>query len=163
MCAMNPCPCGYLNTGIKECSCALGQIQKYNKKISGPILDRIEMWVEVSKIAYEKLIEQTKGEQTEHQKIKDTIAQMHTLQHSQFGMLCARFHTKHLAQYLTISKEVKEFYDTIATQLQISARSYTHILKVALTISLLDNKKEILKEHILEALSYRPQDKFMGV
>lgn len=150
ICAMNPCPCGYLNTGIKECNCALGQIQKYNKKISGPILDRIEMWVEVSKIAYQKLIENTKTEQTEHQKIKEIIAQMHVLQHSQFGMLCARLHTKHFAQHLSISKEVKEFYDTVATQLQISARSYTHILKVALTISLLDNKKKFSKNIFLK-------------
>ena len=67
------------------------------------------------------------------------------------------------SSFIQINKPVKEFYDVVAAQLQISARSYTNILKVALTISLLDNQKEILKEHILEALSYRPQDKFMGV
>ena len=163
ICAMNPCPCGYLNTGIKECSCALGQIQKYNKKISGPILDRIEMFVEVSKIAYEKLIDTHAPQTDEHQKLKDTIAQMHDFQHANFAMLCGRMSTKQLSAHIHISKNIKEFYDTVAAQLQISARSYTNILKVAFTISLIDNQKEILKEHILEALSYRPQDKFMGV
>lgn len=163
ICAMNPCPCGYLNTGVKECACSLAQIQKYNKRISGPILDRIEMWVEVSKIAYEKLIEHTDFEKIEHQKMKSIIAQMRTLQHKLFGMLCSQLSTKQLSLHISISKEIKEFYDTIASQLQISARSYTNILKVAFTISLIDNKKEILKEHILEALSYRPQDKFIGI
>jgi magnesium chelatase family protein len=121
------------------------------------------MWVEVSKIAYEKLVQKEISTQTEHEKIKQTIAQMHDSQYKNFGTLCGRLNTKKLAQLVTISKDTKEFYDTVATQLQISARSYTHILKVALTISLLDNQKQILKEHILEALSYRPQDKFMGV
>jgi magnesium chelatase family protein len=121
------------------------------------------MWVEVSKIAYEKLIEKEVSVQIEHEKIKQTIAQMHEFQYENFGMLCGRLSTKKLAHIITVSKEVKEFYDAVATQLQISARSYTNILKVALTISLIDNKQEILKEHILEALSYRPQDKFMGI
>jgi magnesium chelatase family protein len=163
VCAMNPCPCGYLNTGIKECICSVGQIQKYNKKISGPILDRIEMWVEVSKIAYEKLIQKESSLQTEHEKIKQTIAQMYELQYKNFGTLSGRLSTKKLAHTVNISKDIKDFYNTVAGQLQISARSYTNILKVALTISILDNKQHILKEHILEALSYRPQDKFMGV
>ncbi len=163
ICAMNPCPCGYLSTGIKECVCALGQIQKYNKKISGPILDRIEMWVEVSKIAYEQLIDKKEHSILEHQKMKKAVEQMRTFQNKTFGILCGRMSTKQLSSVVPISQSVKEFYDIVASQLQISARSYTNILKVALTISLLDNKKEILKEHILEALSYRPQDKFMGV
>jgi magnesium chelatase family protein len=163
ICAMNPCPCGYLGTGIKECICALGQIQKYNKKISGPILDRIEMWVEVSKIAYEQLVDKKEHTNFEHQKMKEVVVQMRTYQVDTFGILCGRMNTKQLSSHIPISKPVKEFYDVVASQLQISARSYTNILKVALTISLLDNTKEVLKEHILEALSYRPQDKFMGV
>jgi magnesium chelatase family protein len=163
ICAMNPCPCGFLNTGIKECVCALGQIQKYNKKISGPILDRIEMWVEVSKIAYNRLVEREDSIQIEHQKFKDVIAQMRTYQQTTFGALCGRMSAKQLSSHIPLSKTTKDFYDAVASQLQISARSYTNILKVAFTIALLDSKKEILKEHILEAFSYRPQDKFMGV
>lgn len=163
ICAMNPCPCGYLNTGIKECVCAIGQIQKYNKKISGPILDRIEMWVEVSKIAYEQLMDRKEPTSLEHQKLKETVEQMRTYQTEIFGRLCGRMTTRQLSSVIQLTKGVKDFYDAVASQLQVSARCYTNILKVALTISLLDNKKEILKEHILEALSYRPQDKFMGV
>jgi magnesium chelatase family protein len=163
ICSMNPCPCGYLNTGIKECICSLGQIQKYNKKISGPILDRIEMWVEVSKIAYDKLIETQESLSNQHIQMKQSIAYMHEYQHTHFQTKISRMNTKQLAQTISISKEVKEFYDNVSTKLQISARSYTNILKVAFTISLLDTKPQILKEHILEALSYRPQDKFMGV
>lgn len=163
ICAMNPCPCGYLNTGIKECVCALGQIQKYNKKISGPILDRIEMWVEVSKIDYKKLVDKKESLNTEHQKMKHVVEQLRMIQIQNFETLCGHMSTKQLSSHIVISQSVKDFYDSVAQQLQISARSYTNILKVAFTISLIDNKKEILKEHILEALSYRPQDKFMGV
>ncbi len=163
ICAMNPCPCGYLSTGIKECVCALSQIQKYNKKISGPILDRIEMWVEVSKIAYEQLIDKTEHSNLEHYKMRETVCQMRSFQNKNYEVLCGRMSTRQLSSNISISKSAKDFYDTVASQLQISARSYTNILKVAFTISLLDNKKEIFKEHILEALSYRPQDKFMGV
>lgn len=163
ICAMNPCPCGYLNTGIKECICGLGQIQKYNKKISGPILDRIEMWVEVSKIDYKKLVDAKESLDIEHQYMKTIVEQMRTVQIQAFETLCGHLSTKQLSTHIPITQTTKDFYDTVAQQLQISARSYTNILKVAFTISLLDNKKEILKEHILEALSYRPQDKFMGV
>jgi magnesium chelatase family protein len=121
------------------------------------------MWVEISKIAYEQLVDKKEHSNIEHQKMKDCVTQMRTLQLNTFGMLCGRMNTKQLSSNISLSKSVKEFYDTVAQQLQISARSYTNILKVALTISLLDNSKHILKEHILEALSYRPQDKFMGV
>jgi magnesium chelatase family protein len=163
ICSMNPCPCGYLNTGIKECVCALGQIQKYNKKISGPIIDRIEMFVEVSKIAYDKLIDTNKSYSTEHQEMKQRIKHMHEYQEKNFQNKIGRMNTKQLAQTIMLSTQLKEFYDTVSARLQISARSYTNILKVAFTISLLDNKDQILKEHILEALSYRPQEKFGGV
>jgi magnesium chelatase family protein len=121
------------------------------------------MWVEVSKIAYEQLVDKKEHTDVEHQKMKDMVEQMRKFQIKEYGMFCGRMSTKELSSSILISKSVKDFYDTVASQLQISARSYTSILKVAFTISLLDNKKEILKEHILEALSYRPQDKFMGV
>jgi magnesium chelatase family protein len=163
ICSMNPCPCGYLNTGIKECVCSVGQIQKYNKKISGPIIDRVEMWVEVSKIAYDKLVESEEIQNIQHAQMKNIVSSMRTFQLKNFDMLTGRMSTKKLAQTISISKDVKEFYDLLAARFQISARSYTNILKVALTISLLDNQTQILKEHILEALSYRPQEKFMSV
>jgi len=163
ICSMNPCPCGYLNTGIKECVCAVSQIQKYNKKISGPIIDRIEMWVEVSKIAYESLIEKENAQTGQHQKMKDVVVSTQQEQKKRFGNLYGRLSTDVLMKHIVISEPVKDFYDQISRQLNISARSYINILRVACTISLIDNKNEILKEHILEALSYRPQDKFMGV
>lgn len=163
ICSMNPCPCGYLNTGIKECVCVTQQIQKYNKKISGPIIDRIEMWVEVSKIAYEKLITQGGSTHAEHDQISQSVGQMRTLQKKKYGNLISRLSSKELVRILPLSASVKQFYDTVAAQLQISARAYTNVLKVAFTISLLENKSEIQKEHLLEALSYRPQDKFMSL
>lgn len=163
ICSMNPCPCGYLNTGIKECVCATVQIQKYNKKISGPIMDRIEMWVEVSKIAYEKLIDQGGTVHAEHDQITRSVGQMRALQKRRFGKQVSRMSSKELATVLPLSAEVKQFYDTVAAHLQISARAYTNVLKVAFTISLLENDSQIKREHLLEALSYRPQEKFMSL
>jgi magnesium chelatase family protein len=163
ICSMNPCPCGYLNTGIKECVCATMQIQKYNKKISGPIIDRIEVWIEVSKIAYEKLIDQGGTVRTEHDQISRSVVQMRTLQKRRFGTLVSRMSSKDLSATVPLSPTVKQFYDAVASQLQISARAYTNVLKVAFTISLLENCSEIQKEHLLEALSYRPQEKFMSL
>ena len=160
LCSMNPCPCGYLNTGIKECVCSTVQIQNYAKKISGPIVDRIEMWVEVSKIAYERLIEQDGTVSGEHGQIARSIEQMRGLQRARFGKVIAHMNARELVGAIPIPTETKRFYDTVASQLQISARAYTNVLKVALTIMLLENKTEIQKEHLLEALSYRPQEKF---
>ncbi len=163
ICSMNPCPCGYLNTGVKECVCSVGQIQKYNKKISGPIVDRIEMWVEVSKITYDKLIGFQESDNIQHSSIKNIVTQMRKIQTDKFGKLIGKLDTKSFVQTIFISKEIKDFYNSVAMKFQISARSYINILKVAFTISLLDNQKEILKEHVLEALSYRPQEKFMSI
>lgn len=163
ICSMNPCPCGYLNTGIKECVCSISQIQKYNKKISGPIIDRIEMWVEVSKIAYEKLIENQTTYTGEHQKMKNIVFDARKIQYSKNQKLNARLASNTFLKSVLIENETKEFYDQIAKQLNISARSYINILKVASTIALIDNKEKIAREHILEALSYRPQDKFMNI
>jgi magnesium chelatase family protein len=163
ICSMNPCPCGYLNTGIKECVCSVGQIQKYNKKISGPIIDRIEMWVEVSKIAYEKLIEKRDEIKEQHETISQIVRRVRDIQLQETGMLYGRLKSQNLLKYLPITQEVKEFYDVVAQQLQISARSYINILKVALTIMTIEQANSIHKEHILEALSYRPQEKFMNV
>jgi len=163
LCSMNPCPCGYLNTGIKECTCSPSQIQKYNKKISGPILDRIQMWVEVSKITYEKLAQDNEEGISQHQLIKESIRHTHTLQKTTFGALSAHLDNSALIKNITLTQELKIFYDTLASRLSLSARSYFNILKVALTISLIENKNTILKEHILEALSYRPQDGFVSM
>jgi magnesium chelatase family protein len=159
LCSMNPCPCGYLNTGIRECVCSTVQIQNHNKKISGPIVDRIEMWVEVSKIAYEKLIGQGGTVRTEHSQIARSVEQMRMMQRDRYGKLIARMSSQELSCALPLSTDTKRFYDTVASQLQISARSYTNVLRVALTIMLLENRQEIQKEHLLEALSYRPQEK----
>ncbi len=163
VCSMNPCPCGYLHTGIKECVCTSGQIQKYNKKISGPIMDRIEMWVEVSKVEYDKLMDRSEDTTPQHDAICSIVERVRTQQIAQCGMLYARLGTQKLLSHIPLAPDTKEFYDTVARQLQISARSYTNILKVALTIMLIEEQNQITKEHILEALSYRPQDKFMGV
>lgn len=163
ICSMNPCPCGYLNTGIKECSCSVPQIQKYNKKISGPIIDRIEMWVEVSKIAYEKLISKDDSGFEQHQKMKETVAYVRKLQQQQFGKLHTQIPSSVSVKNLSLSREVKDFYDVVAKQLNLSARSYINVLKVARTISLIDQKDQIQREHVLEALSYRPQEKFMNI
>ena len=170
MISMNPCPCGFYGYDSKNCSCSMNQISKYQKKISGPIMDRIDIWIEVSAIDYDKLIEK-KGKSLN---VKDSLTlksqkQIKDVQKLQFKInknkigkkiLNGVLSTNHLEKILDFEEGVKDFFDQSAERLCLSARSYTRILKVALTISQLSGDSKIKKEHLLEALSWRPNSKF---
>ncbi len=157
---MNPCPCGNLGTKGKECICSAIAIEKYKRKLSGPIMDRIDMWVEVSKVEYEKL---TQGRELHEgtEKIKPRVERARNTQAQRFNDIKiktnAELSSKDLVKKIILSDEVKELLNESAKKLDLSARSYHRIIKLARTIADLEGTEEINQNHILEALQYRPK------
>jgi magnesium chelatase family protein len=157
---MNPCPCGNLGTKGKECICSAIAIEKYKRKLSGPIMDRIDMWVEVSKVEYEKLTESRELHENTN-KIKNRVAKARKIQENRFKKLKiktnAQLSSKDLVKNIILGDEVKELLNEYAKKLDLSARSYHRIIKLARTIADLEGAKKISSNHILEALQYRPK------
>jgi magnesium chelatase family protein len=170
--SMNPCPCGFFGYNSKNCSCSMSQIMKYQKKISGPIMDRIDIWIEVSSVEYKRLIEQNEKQLVLMQDCDKTKKAQYLIlqtrkkqQENNFkilkkNILNGNLKTNELEKILIMEEGVKNFFDESAEKLSLSARSYVKILKIALTISQLRSEPKIKKEHILEALSWRPNSKF---
>lgn len=157
---MNPCPCGNFGTKGKECTCSAIAIEKYKRKLSGPIMDRIDLWVEVSKVEYEKLTDSRDlHESTE--KIKPRVEKARKLQEKRFSDLKiktnAELSSKDLVKTVTLSDKIKELLNESAKKLDLSARSYHRIIKLARTIADLEGSEEVKENHILEALQYRPK------
>lgn len=159
--AMNPCPCGNFGIKGKPCICSPLQIERYKRKISGPIVDRIDIWTEVSKVDHEKLTE--KSEKSESLPARERIMQARGIQAKRFKDASRKISTnsemsaRDITLILKISDEVKEILNRSARNLDLSARSYHKIIKLARTIADLDSASEISPSHILEAISYRPK------
>ena len=154
---MNPCPCGNYGSE-KECICTHNQLINYQKKISGPIIDRMDMWVEVGQIEHEKLSDsENKGERSEI--IRKRIEQAREKQEKRFekNKTNSNMSVKEIEKYIKLNDEVLDILNQSANQLGLSARAYHKIIKLAQTISDLSQSQEILVEHILEALQYRPK------
>lgn len=157
---MNPCPCGNYGVKGKECICSAQNIEKYKRKISGPIMDRIDLWVEVSKVDHHKLTDSRDlHERTE--KIKPRVKEARDLQEKRYKGLKiktnAELSAKSLVTHIKLSDKVKEILNTSAKQLDLSARSYHRIIKLGRTIADMESSAEISQNHILEALQYRPK------
>lgn len=159
--AMNPCPCGNRGSKNKECICKPNDLLRYERKISGPIIDRIDMWTEVSQIDYEKLNEKRKGSETEN--IKERVIKAREIQKKRFKKYGKNINTnsemssKDITELCPLSDEVKEIINSSAKRLDLSARAYHRIIRLSRTIADLEGKENILPEHILEALQYRPK------
>lgn len=157
---MNPCPCGNYGVKGKECICSAQNIEKYKRKISGPIMDRIDLWVEVSKVEHSKLTDSRDlHEKTE--KIKPRVEKVRKIQEKRYKGLKiktnAELSAKNLVTHVKLSDKVKEILNTSAKQLDLSARSYHRIIKLARTIADMENSTDVKENHILEALQYRPK------
>lgn len=158
---MNPCPCGNFGIRGKPCTCSPLQIERYKRKISGPIIDRIDIWTEVSKVDHDKLTE--KAERSESVPTRERIMKARTVQEKRFKNAGRKIATnsemnaRDIATILKISDEVKEVLNRSAKTLDLSARSYHKIIKLARTIADLDSAAEISAPHVLEAISYRPK------
>jgi len=159
--ASNPCPCGYLSDPKKECRCSPVQISRYQKKISGPLLDRIDLYSEVPRLEYEKLADEKVAEESKF--IRERVQKARDLQEGRFlgQNLCtnAEMGPAEIKVYCRIDEATSELLKTATTQLSLSARSYHKILKIARTIADLEGEPEILKHHLAEALQYRPKEK----
>lgn len=160
--SMNPCPCGYYNHPEKECVCSSGQVQKYMSKISGPLMDRIDMHIEVTPIPFEELTSKREGEKSTSVRERVILArerQIHRFQDFE-GIYSNAMMPSHLVRKICTYDSTSEQLLKIAmTKLDLSARAFDRILKVSRTIADLADSDEIRAEHIAEAIQYRSLDR----
>lgn len=154
--SMNPCPCGYRGSRIKNCTCAPQDIYKYQKKISGPISDRIDIWVPVNNIDY-KLLHKN-FEEKESDKIKNIIKEIQIHQKSLRGKINNELSTKEISNTDNIDPSALQKLEEFAIKMKLSPRSYIRTLKVARTIADLEYSEKIKTPHIMESLQYRQRD-----
>ncbi len=159
--AMNPCPCGYYNHPTKDCVCPPGMVQKYLNKISGPLLDRIDIHVEVVPVAYGELSSERMSEKSE--KVRERVVAAREIQARRFAgtpiYSNAAMSSKQLKVYCQINEAGNQLLKTAMEKLNLSARAYDRILKVARTIADLDNSANIETNHLAEAINYRSLDR----
>ena len=153
--AMNPCPCGFY--GTDKCVCSYSEINKYQNKISGPIKDRIDIWVKVDKVEYEKLLDD-KDENLEHREAQQLIKKAANIQKERYGtgsFYNSSLNVKNINKYLKLDKENKSLLNEYAKSLDLSARAYHKTIKLARTIADVEGSEKIEERHILEALSFK--------
>lgn len=160
---MNPCPCGFYGDTNKECTCSSTQIINYQRKLSGPLMDRIDMVVNVERIHNKELISSSSSSSYEHANAKKQIEISLKLQHKRYN--CSNLHnsmikSSDLKNKFSISPEAENLLNLATSKLNLSARSYLKILKVSRTIADLDSSKDIKPSHISEALQYRQKNNF---
>ncbi len=159
--AMNPCPCGYFNHPKRKCNCSDSQIQRYLNRVSGPLLDRFDIHIEVPPVDYQDL--SSKSQEESSQSIKARVNKARGIQTKRFKnseTVCnARLNDKELEEYCKISESAGKLLEAAFESMGLSARAYNRILKVARTIADLDNSTEITEVHIAEAVQYRSLDR----
>ena len=160
--SMNPCPCGYYNHPTKPCVCNPGQVQKYLNKISGPLLDRIDIQVEITPVPFDELSKSTPSESSAT--IRERVIRARQIQEQRFanepGIHCnAQMTPRLLQQYAALDARGKSLLETAMDKLNLSARAYDRILKVARTIADLDNSPTVQAMHLAEAIGYRSLDR----
>lgn len=159
--SMNPCPCGNYGSKDKECKCSPSQIHKYLARISGPILDRIDIHVEVDNVTFDDLRSETQEECSES--IKARVDRAREVQLARFknskNYSNAKMSVPATKKFCTLSKECEDLLKSAFTSLKLSARAHDRILKVARTIADLEGEEDILPEHIAEAIGYRSLDR----
>jgi magnesium chelatase family protein len=158
--AQNPCPCGYLNDPVKPCIDSPSQILRYRKKISGPLLDRIDLHVEVPRVKMEKLTEAHVAEPSDD--VRSRVEKARARQEPRFigrGIRTnAEMTNKDLKDFCPLSAETLTILKTAISQLHLSARAYHRVLKISRTIADLSDSEQILPPHVAEALQFRPQE-----
>ena len=162
--AMNPCPCGYFGDERHQCTCTPGQVHRYRHKVSGPLLDRIDIHIEVPAVPYKELSNEYSGEKSGD--IRKRVVAARDIQHDRFmndKKIYANGHmkTRHIKKYCTLQPNAQTLLETAMQKLGLSARAYTRILKLSRTIADLDVSAEIQSNHISEAIQYRTLDRGM--
>jgi magnesium chelatase family protein len=160
--SMNPCPCGYRNHPERDCTCYTNAVQKYMAKISGPLMDRIDLHIDVKPLPMHEFHHQSPTEDSAT--IRERVIKAREIQSKRFKdtpaiHTNAQMNTMQLKQFCTIDKESQQVLLNAMNRQQLSARAYDRILKVARTIADLDGSKKILIAHLSEAIQYRTLDK----
>ncbi len=160
--SMNPCPCGYHHHPTHACVCTPAQITRYMNKISGPLMDRIDIQVEVENVPFEDIAKAPKGEPSE--RIRERVVRARKIQEERFkshkGIHCnAQMTTSLLQQYAVLDDASMEQLRTAMRRLNLSARAYDRILKVSRTIADLEGAEQIQRQHVAEAIGYRNLDR----
>jgi len=159
--AMNPCPCGFFGHPTRECTCTQNAVHKYLNRISGPMLDRLDLHVEVPPVDYEAL--SSKAEEESSEEIRKRVNKARRIQQERYkgtGITCnARLTPSLLKKYCVMSEEASKYLQLSFERLGMSARAYDRILKVARTVADLDSSEIIEKTHIFTAISFRSLDR----
>jgi len=160
-CVLNGCKCGYYGHPTKECRCTAWEIRKYLSSVSGPLLDRIDLHIEVPALEYKELTGQGQGESS--REIRRRVNQARKIQEDRYqgsGIFCnAYLETGQLKKHCALDEDSSKLIEMAINNLGLSARAYDCILKVARTIADLDGEKEIRSNHVAEAIQYRSLDR----
>ena len=162
---MNPCPCGYYGDSVKPCTCSNMMVTRYQKRISGPLLDRIDIHIEVPRVEYDKLSDSRLGEPSEA--IQQRVEAARQIQRQRFtgvnGVACnADMRPAEVRKFCDLDDTSRSLMKSAMSQLQLSARAYHRILKLARTIADLAGSERIGPSHLAEALQYRPRGMMGG-
>lgn len=161
--AANPCPCGNFGSETKRCTCLPGAVERYKKRISGPILDRIDLHIHVPSVAVEKL-DGKREDNESSRKIQKRVENARDIQRKRFRgraiMSNSEMSTKTVREYCRMGEETQSFLRAATSRLGLTARSYFRVIKVGRTIADLAGEKDIRMHHIAEALQYRPKEEF---
>ena len=155
---MNPCPCGYAGDSDHVCTCTTQQIENYQKKLSGPLFDRIDMFLEIKKVENQDLIKPTRKTNHEHNVVKNNIKEAVKTQYLRYhkpGLFNSSLSSFQVATLLELDERAEQLLFLASSKLKLSARSYFKTIKVARTIADLDHATIIKREHIAEALTFR--------
>jgi magnesium chelatase family protein len=161
--AMNPCPCGFHGDRVKNCSCTPDQIRRYLGRISGPLLDRIDMHVMVPRLTQDELSSAKLGEPSAN--IRERVVNARKQQAERFGggnRVNARISPKEMREHCVLDEGCKDFLRVASGKLGLSARVYDRVIRVARTIADLENAPELTEAHLSEAVQYRTLDRGMG-
>jgi magnesium chelatase family protein len=157
--AMNPCPCGYYNDPLRQCSCSPGMVSRYQHRISGPFLDRVDIFIEVPHIDYEKLADDRLGERSEA--VQGRVVAAREIQQRRLvgtKLNCnAEFSASEVREFCHVEDPAQALLKAAMKQLYLSARAFHRVLKLARTIADLDNSDVIRTHHVAEAIQYRPR------
>ena len=159
--SMNPCPCGFYGSLDKECTCSKEAISRYMGKISGPLLDRIDLHIEVKRPKYEKISSKIKSETSEE--IRKRVCMAREIQRKRYEFekikLNAELNGNLISKYCKLDEKGEEILEKAFKNLKLSVRAYEKILKIARTIADLEQKTDIEYKHIAEAIQYRSLDR----
>ena len=159
--SMNPCPCGYYGSPRKKCECKPYQIRNYINRVSGPLIDRIDIHIEVNEVKYDDLNNNQKPETS--RKIRERVNLARKIQierYKEYNIFSnSGLNVKMIEKFCKLNKNSQKLLKEAYERLNLSARAYTRILKVARTIADLDFSENISEEHILEAIHYRSLDR----